>query len=160
MSKTFKIIATVKTHEQAALALSFPNTLLRVNSSHMETPNLVKFIRELTQKYPDKEIYIDLQGSKIRISRDQPQLVLKKDQKIKLTIEDPTPDSQSIHIGNPNTIKLLAKGTHVKIDDGRIELVVDSIESEKVAYGIIIKEGTVRPGKGFNLYPHTFIQNQ
>ena len=46
MSKTFKIIATVKTHEQAALALSFPNTLLRVNSSHMETPNLVKFIRE------------------------------------------------------------------------------------------------------------------
>ena len=160
MSKTFKIIATVKTHEQAALALSFPNTLLRVNSSHMETPNLVKFIRELTQKYPDKEIYIDLQGSKIRISRDQPQLILKKAQKIKLTIEDPTPDSQSIHIGNPNTIKLLAKGTHVKIDDGRIELVVDSIESEKVAYGIIIKEGTVRPGKGFNLYPHPFVQNQ
>ena len=160
MSKTFKIIATVKTHEQAALALSFPNTLLRVNSSHMETPNLVKFIRELTQKYPDKEIDIDLQGSKIRISRDQPQLILKKDQKIKLTIEDPTPESQSIHIGNPNTIKLLAKGTHVKIDDGRIELVVDSIESEKVAYGIIIKEGTVRPGKGFNLYPHPFVQNQ
>ena len=52
----------------------------------------------------ESEIYIDLQGSKIRISRDQPQLVLKKDQKIKLTIEDPTPDSQSIHIGNPNTI--------------------------------------------------------
>ena len=51
MSKTFKIIATVKTHEQAALALSYPNTLLRVNSSHMEVPNLVKFIKELTQKY-------------------------------------------------------------------------------------------------------------
>ena len=49
MSKSFKIIATVKTHEQAALALSFPNTLLRVNSSHMETQNLVKFIKELTQ---------------------------------------------------------------------------------------------------------------
>ena len=79
MSKTFKIIATVKTHEQAALALSFPNTLLRVNSSHMETQNLVKFIKELTQKYPNAEIYIDLQGSKIRISRDQPQLNLKKD---------------------------------------------------------------------------------
>ena len=54
----------------------------------------------------------------------------------------------------------MAKGTHVKIDDGRIELVIDSIESEKVAYGIIIKEGTVRPGKGFNLYPHPFVQNQ
>ena len=85
---------------------------------------------------------------------------LKKDQKVKLTIDDPTPDTQSIHIGNPNTIKLLSKGTHVKIDDGRIELVVDSVESEKVAYGIIIKEGIVRPGKGFNLYPHPFVQNK
>lgn len=160
MSKSFKIIATVKTHEQAALALSYPNTSLRVNSSHMETQNLVKFIKELTQKYPEAEIFIDLQGSKIRISREQPQLVLKKEQKVKLTIDEPTPDTQAIHIGNPNTIKLLAKGTHVKIDDGRIELVVDSVESEKVAYGIIIKEGTVRPGKGFNLYPHPFVQNQ
>ena len=139
MSKNFKIIATVKTHEQASIALSYPNTLLRVNSSHMETQNLVKFIKELTEKYPETEIYIDLQGSKIRISRAQPQLVFKKDQKVKLTIDDPTPETQSIHIGNPNTIKLLAKGTHVKIDDGRIELVIDSIESEKVAYGIIIK---------------------
>ena len=84
MSKSFKIIATVKTHEQAALALSYPKTSLRVNSSHMETQNLVKFIKELTQKYPEAEIFIDLQGSKIRISREQPQLVLKKDQKVKL----------------------------------------------------------------------------
>ena len=131
MSKSFKIIATVKTHEQAALALSYPNTSLRVNSSHMETQNLVKFIKELTQKYPEAEIFIDLQGSKIRISREQPQLVLKKEQKVKLTVDEPTPDTQAIHIGNPNTIKLLAKGTHVKIDDGRIELVVDSVESEQ-----------------------------
>ena len=160
MSKNFKIIATVKTHEQASIALSYPNTLLRVNSSHMETQNLVKFIKELTEKYPETEIYIDLQGSKIRISRDQPQFTLKKDQKISLTIDPPTPETKSIHIGNPNTIKLLSKGTHVKIDDGRIELIIDSVENEKNAVGTIIKEGTLRPGKGFNLYPHPFIQNQ
>ena len=160
MSKNFKIIATVRTHEQASIALSYPNTLLRVNSSHMETQNLVKFITELTKKYPETEIYIDLQGSKIRISRDQPQFALKKDEKVKLTIEDPTPDTKSIHIGNPNTIKLLEKGTHVKIDDGRIELIIDSVENEKNAIGIVIKEGTLRPGKGFNLYPHPFVQNQ
>jgi pyruvate kinase len=126
----------------------------------METENLVKFITELTEKYPEKEIYIDLQGSKIRISRDQPQFILKKDQKIKLTIEEPTPDTKSIHIGNPNTIKLLSKGTHVKIDDGRIELIIDSVENEKIANATVIKEGTLRPGKGFNLYPHPFVQNQ
>ena len=90
MSKNFKIIATVKTHEQASIALSYPNTLLRVNSSHMETQNLVKFIKELTEKYPETEIYIDLQGSKIRISRDQPQLKFQKGEKVKLTIDDPT----------------------------------------------------------------------
>ena len=160
MSKNFKIIASVKTHDQAAIALSYPNTLLRVNSSHMETQNLVKFIKELTEKYPETEIYIDLQGSKIRISRDQPQLKFQKGEKVKLTIDDPTPDTKSIHIGNPNTIRLLSKGTHVKIDDGRIELIVDSVENERNALGTIIKEGTVRPGKGFNLYPHPFVQNQ
>ena len=103
---------------------------------------------------------MDLQGSKIRISRNQPQLTLKKDEKINLTIDEPTPDTKSIHIGNPNTIKLLSKGTKVKIDDGRIELIIDSIINENNAVGIITKEGTLRPGKGFNLYPHPFIQNQ
>ena len=160
MSENFKIIATVKTHEQASLVLSYPHTILRVNSSHMETSNLIKFIKELTEKYPNFEIYIDLQGSKIRISRNQPQLMLKKGQKIKLTIDGPSPETKSIHIGNPNTIKLISKGTIVKIDDGRIELVINSIENEKNATGTIIKEGILRPGKGFNLYPHPFVQNQ
>ena len=160
MSENFKIIATVKTHEQASIVLSYPNTILRINSSHMETQPLVQFIQELTIKYPSTEIFIDLQGSKIRISRNQPQLTLKKGQKIKLTIDEPTPNTKSIHIGNPNTIKLLSKGTKVKIDDGRIELIIDSIENESNAIGIVIKEGILRPGKGFNLYPHPFIQNQ
>ena len=160
MSENFKIISTVKTHEQAEKVLSYPNVILRINSSHMETPNLVQFVTELTEKYKNVEIYVDLQGSKIRISRNQPQLTLKKDEKINLTIDEPTPDTKSIHIGNPNTIKLLSKGTKVKIDDGRIELIVDSIINESNAVGIITKEGTLRPGKGFNLYPHPFVQNQ
>ena len=87
-------------------------------------------------------------------------MTLKKDDKINLTIDDPTPDTKSIHIGNPNTIKLLSKGTKIKIDDGRIELIIDSIINENNAVGIITKEGTLRPGKGFNLYPHPFVQNQ
>jgi pyruvate kinase len=45
----------------------------------METPNLVQFVTELTEKYKNVEIYVDLQGSKIRISRNQPQMTLKKD---------------------------------------------------------------------------------
>ena len=154
MSKNFKIIATVKTHEQASIALSYPNTILRVNSSHMETKKLVQFIKELTEKYPQTEIYIDLQGSKIRISREQPQFSVKKDQKVKLTIDEPTPDTKSIHIGNPNTIKLLSKGTHVKIDDGRIELIIDSIINENNAVGIITKEGTLSQEKDL-IYIHT-----
>ena len=160
MTESFKIIGTIKTLEQASIVLSYPNTILRINSSHMETPNLVKLISKLYQKYPDAEIYIDLQGSKIRISRNQPQLTLKKGQKIKLTIDEPYPETTLIHIGNPNTIKLLSKGTKVRIDDGRIELIIDSIENEKNAIGIITKEGVLRPGKGFNLYPHPFVQNQ
>ena len=160
MSENFKIIATVKTHEQASIVLSFPNTILRINSSHMETSALVQFIQELTIKYPSTEIYVDLQGSKIRISRNQPQLTLTKGQKIKLSIEEPSPETKSIHIGNPNTIKLLSKGTKIKIDDGRIELIIDSIENENSAIGTVIKEGILRPGKGFNLYPHPFVQNQ
>ena len=34
------------------------------------------------------------------------------------------------------------------------------IINTKILKGIIIKEGTIRPGKGFNLYPHPFVQNQ
>ena len=55
---------------------------------------------------------------------------------------------------------MLLKGTKIKIDDGRIELIIDSIENENSAIGTVIKEGILRPGKGFNLYPHPFVQNQ
>lgn len=160
MSKNFNIIATVKTPQQVEIALKYPNTILRVNSSHMETPQLLKFVGDISEKYPSAEIFVDLQGSKIRISRDQPQLTVKKDQKVHLTITEPSKDTSSIHIGNPNTIKLLKKDTHVKIDDGRIELIIDSVEDESNATGTIIKEGIIRPGKGFNLHPHPFVQNE
>ena len=81
-------------------------------------------------------------------------MTLKKDEKINLTIYEPTPNTKSIHIGNPNTIKLLSKGTKVKIDDGRIELIIDSIINENNAVGIITKEGTLSQEKDL-IYIHT-----
>ena len=48
MSENFKIISTVKTHEQAEKILSFPDVIPRINSSHMESPNLVQIVTELT----------------------------------------------------------------------------------------------------------------
>ncbi|KAL7713205.1 Pyruvate kinase [Entamoeba marina] len=144
---SFIFIPTVKTMEQAELVLCRKNTYLRVNSSHMETPQLVEFIGKLTTKYPGQKIYVDLQGSKIRVS-----LVI-------LSTEQPTPDTTAIHIGNPNTIKLLKNGTHVRIDDGRMEIVVETVTNEKSATARVIKGGELKPGKGFNLQPHPFIQN-
>ena len=162
MSKNFRIIATVKTPEQVEKVLKYPDTILRINSSHMETNELINFVSETTKKYPDIEIYIDLQGSKIRISRDQPQMKISLNQTLKLTADQNSkPNSENlIKIGNPNTIKLLQKGTKIKIDDGRMELEVLSIENDFNATAIVKKEGTIRPGKGFNLYPHPFVQNE
>ncbi|ELP89415.1 pyruvate kinase, putative [Entamoeba invadens IP1] len=156
---SFIFIPTVRTMEQAEKVLGHANTFLRVNSSHMEVDQLVVFVGELTKKYPGQRIYVDLQGSKIRVSRSQPIIQLVQGTEVELTIEEPTPDTKKIHIGNPNTIKLLQKGTHVKIDDGRLEIEVVSVESESHAVAKILKGGELRPGKGFNLQPHPFVQN-
>ncbi|EDR23064.1 pyruvate kinase, putative [Entamoeba dispar SAW760] len=157
---SFIFIPTVRTLHQAELVLKHKNTYLRVNSSHMEVPELVEFIHQLVNKYPGQKIYVDLQGSKIRISRSQPNLILTKDQLVELTIKTPTKDTKSIHIGNPNTIKLLSQGTHVKIDDGRMEIVINYIKDSETAIATVLKGGELKPGKGFNLQPHPFIQNQ
>ena len=160
MTEKFHIIATVKTKEQAEIALGYENTLLRVNSSHMEIPQLVSFVSELNEKHGKIPVYVDLQGSKISVSRAQPQIKLDKGQKVTLTVTEPTAETNKIHIGNPNTIKLLSKGTHVKIDDGRIELIIEEVIDNETAVASVMKEGVLRPGKGFNLYPHPFIQNE
>lgn len=156
----FIFIPTVRTMKQAELVLGNKDTYLRVNSSHMEVPQLVEFIQELTQKYPGQRIYVDLQGSKIRVSRSQPIIPLTTDQEVILTIKPVIENTKMIHIGNPNTIKLLSKGTHVKIDDGRMEIEVTEIIDEETAKAKVIKGGELKPGKGFNLQPHPFIQNQ
>ena len=104
----FIFIPTVRTMEQAELVLGNKDTYLRVNSSHMEVPQLVEFIHKLTEKYPKQRIYVDLQGSKIRVSRSQPIMPLAKDQEVTLTIKPVVENTQMIHIGNPNTIKLLS----------------------------------------------------
>ncbi|KAL7718167.1 Pyruvate kinase [Entamoeba marina] len=107
---------------------------------------------EQAELYPGQKIYVDLQGSKIRVSRSQPILQLQKDQVVILSTEQPTPDTTAIHIGNPNTIKLLKM-------ELIMEIVVETVTNEKSATARVIKGGELKPGKGFNLQPHPFIQN-
>ena len=160
MSSKFQIIATIKSLEQASLVLSYPGTLLRINSSHMEIPNLVELITQITTKFPKAEIYVDLQGSKIRISREQPEFDLGKNQKIKLTINDPTPESKDIHIGNPSALELLSEGTIINNMAGNEKQVLvknsnfTNNSSTKNGGAIICREGTI-----FEIKDSRFVNN-
>jgi len=41
-----------------------------------------------------------------------------------------------------------------------MEIIIESVEGNEKAMTKVIKGGELRPGKGFNLQPHPFIQNQ
>ena len=118
-------------------------------------------------------LYIDLQGAKIRVRRDQPLVNLNEGASIIISSRSPPPpemiegalippspaskESPVVHVDD-TVLDLVADGTSVFIDDGKLELKLtggpQKYPEGRVAPATVVRGGILRPGKGFNLKPH------
>lgn len=167
-----EIIATIKELKVAeALVADESSTpeYFRVNSSHMETPALVQFI-EAYGKHPKLSkipLYIDLQGAKLRIDRGQTPITIAAGEELYLRdarlAADPIgwdASKQTVRVSRA-MLGLIAPGTDVAIDDGRLGIRVTRVAADEgYATAIVTKAGELRPGKGFNLRPHPIVHKE
>eukprot|EP00727_Mastigamoeba_balamuthi_P014151 m51a1_g9359 pyruvate kinase, putative (331) ;mRNA; r:152625-153737 len=158
MSK-FTVVATVKDIASArAIAAGCAPDYFRINASHVEVDGLRDFAAQYASdaQLRATPLYIDLQGSKLRVDRRQPKTQLALGSTV--TVQATSPSSTAalaagaIHVA-PRVIELLAPGTAVAMDDGKIALEVLEV-GKSDARARVVRAGELLPGKGFNLRPH------
>lgn len=138
-----KIIATIgpATWDKEILTDLFQSGVnaVRINCSFAdkeEQDRVVKSIREIAPKMP---IIFDIMGHKIRVTNFTEDKILKLNQRVifqplYMVPEKNLLDNQTevIEITYPNLAKELTRGSKILIDDGNIELQVDSIVDESI----------------------------
>ena len=159
-----EVIATVTNVETAErLFKACPPDYFRVNASHMTADTLGAFCKaySLVEGMSNIPLYIDLQGSKLRVHRIQPQVSVSVGDHVNLVRVEENAESIPEHSEGisiyvtENIMRLINAGTEVGIDDGKILLTIESItEDRQRAVGVVHRGGVVRPRKGFNLRPH------
>lgn len=147
-------------------ALAPLTSRFRLNASHMEPAAIVAFLSELEELMKkglkSVRLCIDLQGSKMRLSRQQKEIVVNKGQKVTFVCEgeEEKDEEKEACIVLPSHIldRLLSvtgKDLKVGIEDGRIQLSVINMDKERRRLEAIVDVGgKVRPRKGLNVTPH------
>ena len=161
-----EVIATVTNVETAErLYKACAPDYFRVNASHMDAASLGAFCAAYgaVPGLSAVPLYIDLQGSKLRVHATQPLVHVAAGERVALVcVADDaavapapaTPDEKLVCV-TANIMRLLAPGTEVGIDDARVALTVETIAPDaQRAVAVVRRGGAVRPRKGFNLRPH------
>ncbi len=134
--------------------------IFRLNFSHglhSEHRKIVFHIRQY-EKRIGRPIAIlgDLQGPKIRIGKfSKPFFVLKDKEKFNLDLSQELGTEKRVCLPHPEIFKSLKVNSEILIDDGKIKLHVNRVNSEKIETEII-NGGKISNNKGVNI-PKTFI---
>lgn len=155
--KKVKIVATLgpfSDSQEIVLKMAEAGVnVFRINLSHathQEIQNRISWVRN-AEKELKKPIAVmgDLAGPKIRIGEVEKDIVLEKDQIIKITTKEITGNKQEINLNHPSIIPQLKKGAEIFIDDGKIKFVVEE-ESDTTVKAKVLVGGVLHPRKGFN----------
>ncbi len=124
----------------------------RLNLSHgtfNEHASYIETIRQMSRRTGiDVAILIDLPGPKYRIGRlKDGQVALKKGSQIKLTTEDIEGDGSLIPVTLPNLSRDIKVGDNVILDDGAMQLKVQTIAGAVVRCRVTVG-GLLRQGRG------------
>lgn len=136
--------------------------VFRLNFSHGSYANheaLIKNIRKVESKlHVPIAIMQDLQGPKIRIG-EMPETGIKltTGKKIVIAVGEKNYKDGQLPLIYPGLQKNMKKGDLILIDDGNIELTVESIFENKINCRVV-QGGPVFSHKGINL-PHTDLKN-
>lgn len=143
----FKIIVTVKNYEQFKEMNIPEDYLIRLNTSHLEEEQIKLFLNNYSYKNP---VYLDLKGSKLRISQKQREFEISEDETIFINDKD---NEEKTVLVEKRMIEYLETGMKILIDDGKIQLEIVSRDSNGVK-AKNLKGGKIRKNKGFNISPH------
>ena len=159
MLRQTKIVATLgpssSDPETLRAMLTAGVNVVRINFSHADATAhaLITLVRQIADELQlPLAIMADLQGPKIRIGRFKNKSVtLKEGQKFTLDSNAPDllGDSHEVFVAYPNLAQELAPGDHLLINDGLIELEVDTIKDSKI-HCTVIEGGISSDLKGLN----------
>lgn len=158
LSKRTKIVCTIgpATHTAEAIAelVKAGMNVCRLNFSHgthEDHAELIKTIRRIRQQTGEPlTILQDLQGPKIRVGELPEQgIELVKGERVVFTSGKGKPP-KTIPVTYPNLHKDVKPGQTLLLDDGLLEVMVESIEAEEVTCKIVTG-GKLTSHKGLNL---------
>lgn len=160
-----KIIATVgpasNTYEKLLGLVEAGVNVFRINFSHGthdEHKEVIKHIRRINADFPfNIAILADLQGPKLRVGQIQDNaLDLQMNDTIYFTNEKTIGTHDNIYISYPNFSNDVRVGEKILLDDGKIEVEVEEITSDKRVKAKVLVPGVLSSRKGVNL-PDTNI---
>ncbi len=157
MKKT-KIVCTVgpatESREIMGKLIDAGMDIMRVNFSHgthEEHKSKMDTLKELRkEKGRHIAIMLDTKGPEIRTGVFEKPAVLEQGQRFVLTSRDITGSSEGCSVSYKDFARVVSVGGRIMIDDGLIELKVESIDGDDVNC-VVINSGAVTSKKGINL---------
>jgi pyruvate kinase len=147
-----KIVATLgpatSTPEGVRGLVAAGASVVRLNCSHLSTDNLRGNIKMVRDACSTVAILVDIQGPKLRFTHDDMTLIDGED--LEFTLSELGIESSSR--GGSRGIQ---EGHRILMDDGRLETVVSSVNSDHIRVQVV-RGGLLKRGKGVNL-PDTEI---
>lgn len=152
MRKT-KIVATIgpasKSKGKLKDMIDGGMDIARQNFSHGTHEQHKKIFEHVRSLSDEIGIMVDTQGPEIRLKKIKEGTILKKGKKVKIVVDDVTGDEKILPVDYPKIMDYLEEGDTILIDDGQIEIRVDSID-EKVK-GTVIYGGPILSKKSVNI---------
>ncbi|AFD00496.1 pyruvate kinase [Methanocella conradii HZ254] len=163
MRKT-KIVCTLgpacDTQDKIEALIKAGMNVARLNMSHATHEYHAKLIQNV--RYVSEAlnvpigILMDLQGPKIRIGTLSQKVILKPGQQYVLTTRDVPGDDREVNVPFKEIIESVSPGQALLIDDGLIELTVESVSDTDIVTKVM-RGGELKDRKGINL-PHSTVK--
>lgn len=165
MTKFTKVVATLgpacSDYETVLKMIEAGMDVARFNFSHgnyeFHKKNLQNVRKASMETGFPIGIFQDLQGPKIRVGQiEGDQAELKNGEKLIITTEECLGNSKKVSIDYPFLHEEVQKGKRILLDDGILELEVESITGKEISTRVVAG-GILKPRKGVNL-PHTSLK--
>jgi pyruvate kinase len=150
----FKIISTLGSAslspEFLRLCVQIAQPYFRLNGSHLTLSELQKYLQILRKNTlsVQTEIYLDLQGNKLRIGKLNNQLRLIPEMMVRLTAENSS-GSDDIPVPYPEIFKQVSAGDLLQLQDAEIKLVITEVKNKNFL-ARVVEGGNLRSKAGMN----------
>jgi len=152
MRKT-KIVATIgpasKSKDTLKKMIDNGMDIARQNFSHGYHKEHKKIFEDIRSLSDEVGVMVDTQGPEIRLKDVEEGTKLQNGKEIRIVTEDITGDERTLSVDYPMIIDYIETGDIILIDDGQIEIRVDSVDDE--INGTVVHGGNVLSKKSVNI---------